>query len=147
MQIKLFTIPVPGGEGLNEELNIFLRTRKILQVENQLVQSDRGVFWCFCIRYLDNQPPVDQTKKKTDYRQVLDEESFKRFSRLREIRKQIAQEESIPAYAVFTDEELAAISRYNALTIADLRKVKGVGEKKIEKYGQYFLKEPANEES
>jgi hypothetical protein len=32
MQIKLFTIPILGGEKLNEELNLFLRSKKVSSV-------------------------------------------------------------------------------------------------------------------
>ncbi|MFM9947020.1 MAG: hypothetical protein ACKV1O_03705 [Saprospiraceae bacterium] len=47
MQIKFFTIPVMGGEALAEELNVFLRSKKILQVEQQLVSEAQGSAWCF----------------------------------------------------------------------------------------------------
>jgi hypothetical protein len=33
MQIKIFTIPLTGGEALEADLNAFLRGHKILQVE------------------------------------------------------------------------------------------------------------------
>ena len=54
---------------------------------------------------------VSQTasKEKVDYKLVLSEADFSLFSRLREIRKQIAIADAVPAYAVFTDEELAGI--------------------------------------
>jgi superfamily II DNA helicase RecQ len=42
---------------------------------------------------------------------VLDDATFKRFSALREIRKRVGQEDGVPAYAVFTDAELAEIDR------------------------------------
>lgn len=57
------------------------------------------------------------------------------FSKLREIRKQIAAEEAIPAYAVCTDQELAAMARLKNLTPEGMLTVKGFGEKKLEKYG------------
>lgn len=53
MQIKIFTIPIMGGEKLTEDLNAFLRSRKILQTESQLVQDGQGAFWCFCIKYIE----------------------------------------------------------------------------------------------
>jgi len=28
MQIKIFTIPIIGGEKMNEEMNVFLRSKK-----------------------------------------------------------------------------------------------------------------------
>ncbi|MCB0376036.1 MAG: HRDC domain-containing protein, partial [Sinomicrobium sp.] len=73
---------------------------------------------------------------------------FARFSRMREIRKTIAREEAIPAYAVFTDEELAAIAKMEPpLTEAGLKTIKGIGKKKVEKYGAYFLPEKQTDET
>lgn len=35
MQIRLFRIPAEGGDSLTEEMNAFLRSKKVLQVETQ----------------------------------------------------------------------------------------------------------------
>lgn len=145
MQIKIYTIPILGGELLNDELNTFLRAKKVLQVENQLVVSAQTSFWCFCIKYVDDRT-IEKDRVKVDYRQVLDEASFKRFSRMREIRKQIAQAEAIPAYAVFTDEELAELAKIEELSLTKMRSVQGIGEKKLGKYGQHFLLNPEVDE-
>lgn len=145
MQIKLYSIPIPGGELLNEEMNVFLRSKKILSVEQQFVQNALSAYMCFCIKYLDEQ--AEREKIKIDYRQVLDEETFKRFSRLREIRKQIALEEVVPAYVIFTDEELTALAKIENLTLTAMKSVKGIGEKKVEKYGSLFTSKPAGEKS
>ena len=117
---------------MNNDLNRFLRSKKVLEVENQLVNHAQNAYWCFCIKYLDDEAK-EREKKRVDYRQVLDELSFKRFSTMREIRKQLAKEDAVPAYAVFTDEELAALARIEDLTILTMQKIKGIGEKKVEK--------------
>lgn len=141
MQIKILSIPIIGGESANEELNIFLRSKKILQVENQLISNQSGIFWSFCIKYLDTAPtPLAPERVKIDYKQVLEEAIFKRFSRLREIRKQIAQDEAIPAFAVFTDEELAELAKLPEFTLSKMKTIKGIGDKKVEKYGEKFTK-------
>ena len=58
---------------------------------------------------------------------------------MREIRKEIAKEETLPAYAVFTDEELAGISKLEEISLKKIKSVEGIGEKKVERYGQKFL--------
>lgn len=64
------------------------------------------------------------------------------------IRKQIAKDEAIPAYAVFTDAELAELAKMEGvLSLAKMKTVKGIGEKKIEKYGQHFLPKPVTNEA
>ena len=147
MQIKLFTIPVLGGEALSEDLNLFLRSQKILQVEHQLVQNTGGYCWCFCIKYLGDQNKNDYEKQKKDYRQVLDKDSFQRFSLYREIRKRLALEEAIPAYAIFTDDEMAALSKLGELTETNMKSVKGISDKKVEKYSRHFINPASNEKA
>lgn len=142
MQIKIITVPVLGGESINEDLNAFLRAKKVIQMEKQLIATNGGAFWCFCITWIDG--PASE-KEKVDYKKVLDEAAFQRFSRFREIRKRLAQEEDLPAYAVFTDEELAGIAKVEELTLAKMKAVKGIGEKKLEKFGKFFVETDKDE--
>lgn len=79
MQIKVFNIPIVGGESQNEELNVFLRSKKILQVEKYLATNDNISFWSFCIKYLEDATINDAEKAKIDYRQVLDEPLYGRY--------------------------------------------------------------------
>ena len=144
MQIKIYTIPLPGGEALTEDMNVFLRSKKVLEMTEHVVSSERGAHWCFCIKYLDDASNTD--RQKVDYRLVLDDASFQRFSRMREIRKQLAQEGSVPAFAIFSDEELAAMAKISPLTLGAMRSVKGVGEKKVEKYGARFIDQAVTDE-
>ncbi len=140
MQIKLFTIPISDSGELEEEMNRFLRGNKILEIENRLVNNERGASWCFCVKYVKKNQAFSKSKKgKVDYRQELDDETFKVFSKLRSIRKQIASEEGLPAYVIFTDEELANIAKLDEITPSKMLKVKGVGEKKVENYAQNII--------
>lgn len=141
MQIKLYTIPILGGELLTEEMNIFLRSKKILQTESHLVEEKQSTFWCFCIKYIDDVRIQDKiaTTVKVDYKEVLDAISFQRFSRYREIRKKVAQDDAVPAYSVFTDEELSGLAKIEILTLQNMKSVQGIGQKKVEKYGSFFI--------
>lgn len=146
MQIKIFSVPTVGGEAINEDMNAFLRSKKVIQTEQRLVGEGDGAMWSFCIKYVeDHSPFLKNGKEKVDYREVLDAACFERFSRFREIRKKLAQEENVPAYAIFTDEELAELAKMEAVTLSNMRTVKGVGDKKAEKYGQHFLEKKQDE--
>ncbi|MCB9283821.1 MAG: HRDC domain-containing protein [Lewinellaceae bacterium] len=145
MQIILFTIPLLGGEAVNEEMNAFLRSKKIVQIENKLVGKGKGAFWSFCIKYTDDE--AGRQRERVDYREVLDPESFKRFAAMREIRRRLAREESIPAYAIFTDEELAELAKIEDITTSKMQQVRGIGEKKVERYGHHFITSIADEKS
>jgi len=138
MQIKMFTIPVFGGEALLDEMNAFMRGHKILQTEKQLAVFGSNACWCFCVSYMDSDYKPTRIKPRIDYKEVLDEQTFKKFSELREVRKRIASEQDIPAYAVFTDEELAELAKMEVVTIEGMKSVKGIGEKKAQKFGVFY---------
>lgn len=142
MQVKLFTIPINEIEIYNEELNKFLRTHKIIEVDKHLVQNGVSYNWCFYISYIGvTQNTKFSTKKKIDYMQVLDTETFAIFSKLREIRKQIAVKHAVSAYIVFTDAELAEIAKLKEPNVNNIRNINGVGDKKAEKYGAELLEQ------
>ena len=63
------------------------------------------------------------------------------FERLRVLRYKIAQEEDIPAYLVFSDATLKEIERERPLSDADFLKISGVGQRKMEVYGDEFIAE------
>lgn len=144
MQIKIFLVPVISGESANEELNKFLRSQKILDVDKHIVTHKDAVFWTFCVTYIPTGPlgssTVSERREKTDYKQVLDESAFAVFTKLRTFRKRLADRDAIPAYAVFTDAELAEIAKIEHITPSAIRSVSGIGEKKIEKYGVELCK-------
>lgn len=144
IQIKIFTVPIHTGERQLEDLNAFLRSKKILEIDRQFVAEGINSFWCFSVQYTDAFLP-DRTKP--DYKILLEEEVFNRFSKMRQLRKQIAQDEGVPPYAVFTDEELSELAKHEVLTLTAMQKVKGIGEKKIEKYAKYFLEKHPDEKN
>ena len=78
-------------------------------------------------------------RQNVDYMQVLAEPSFQRFARMRDLRTHLAKEEATPPYTIFSDEELAALAKLDELTPATMKSVKGIGDKKVEKYGARFI--------
>ena len=142
MQIRIFNVPVTdNGESL-AELNRFLAGQKVLEVEQRFFQNEKGACWSFCVRYLSGNAGgflSQTTKQKVDYKKSLTENEFVIFSKLRECRKIIATSEAVPAYAVFTDEELAGIACLPLLEAGKLIAVNGIGDKKVEKYGHQLI--------
>ena len=136
MQVALFTVS-PGDQQALEELNRFLRGHRVLTLDRQCLD---GV-WSFCVTY---QPALGGDSSgsggKVDYRAVLDERTFVLFSRLRETRKKLAEQENLPPYAVFTNEQLAEMVQKRVTTKAGLDSLAGVGKARVDKYGDDFLK-------
>ena len=90
------TIPLMGGEMLNEDLNVFLRSKKVLQVEQHLVAQVQGAVWTFVIRYVEDHSPIQKNKEKIDYRLVLTEAAFGRYSRRRLVQRCAALPPRLP---------------------------------------------------
>jgi superfamily II DNA helicase RecQ len=147
MAFRFFTVPVQDDGRATGELNGFLRGHKVLAVDRRWVEQGPASFWCFCVDYLDGAPAGSGVgpragpagREKVDYKDVLSPEQFAVFAKLRDLRKQIAQAEAVPVYTVFTNEQLARMVQARAASKADLEKVAGVGDARVEKYGPRVL--------
>ena len=58
---------------------------------------------------------------------------------LRDLRARLAREQGVPAYVIFHDATLLAMLRERPQTLSALGEVSGVGERKLERYGEAFL--------
>lgn len=61
------------------------------------------------------------------------------FAALRELRMTIARQEKVPPYVVFTDATLQEMARRLPHNMSEMLDISGVGEVKLERYGQRFL--------
>ena len=140
---KFFQIPACGDTFLEEELNSFLESKAVVDIRQEFAQCEGGSHWCFSVRWRDGSLTKDAPKRAkavVDYKEVLSPEDFVTFARLREVRKELAKAEQVPAYAIFTNEQLAEIAKILPASANALSKIEGVGESRVEKYGGQFLK-------
>jgi superfamily II DNA helicase RecQ len=106
------------------------------------VPNGEDSFWAFCIEFLDGVLGADKGRgggPKIDYKEVLDEAQFAVFARLRDLRKALSEKEAIPAYSIFTNEQLAAMVTGKVDSLAAMGTIPGVGAARLEKYGAAFL--------
>jgi ATP-dependent DNA helicase RecQ len=75
-------------------------------------------------------------KRKVTYFDDYDAEVY---DRLRDLRSQIASENGIPPYIVFSDKTLKDLSARKPGTKEEMLEVHGIGEVKFERYGEAFL--------
>jgi ATP-dependent DNA helicase RecQ len=61
------------------------------------------------------------------------------FEKLRWWRVETARKHNVPAYVIFHDATMREIARLKPSSLAELRKVSGVGEKKLETYGEEIV--------
>lgn len=62
------------------------------------------------------------------------------FESLRKLRYEIAQEEEVPAYVIFSDSALRQMEINRPMSEEELITIDGVGKAKLEKYGDAFIK-------
>jgi len=145
MQMAFFAIPARGDSGLQESLNAFLRSHRVLTVHREFVGQGDNAFWALAVEYLEGAPPTGtsgssrSSKPRVDYKEVLSPDDFAMFAKLREWRKATAEQEGIPVYAVLTNEQLAAIATNRPSSSAALKDVEGIGDGKAGKYGEGAL--------
>ena len=78
-------------------------------------------------------------KKKKTAGVLLSNEQEALFEKLRQLRMEIAKEEKVPPYIVFSDKTLVHMCQVRPENKAQMLKVSGVGEFKYQKYGERFL--------
>jgi superfamily II DNA helicase RecQ len=142
MKLKFFTISASFPAVGEEELNRFLAGHRISDIERHLVTDGSASFWAVCVTWIDGDAatPADPAKRgRIDYREVLAPDEFMLYDRLRTLRKQRAEAEGLPPFAVFTNEQLAEMVRRRVATAAELASIDGIGDARMQRYGEAFL--------
>ena len=110
----------------------------ILQLTEQGRSLLRGDGTCVLYR----QPRVRRSAADRRTRAALADltpEEQERFERLRAMRIALARERHVPPYVIFHDTTLREMARLQPRSIADLRRVAGIGERKAELFGEQVL--------
>ena len=91
-------------------------------------------------------PKTEKESKKTKTKTsgVLSQEDEPLFQRLRQLRMEIAREEKVPPYIVFSDKTLVHMCIIKPHDKEEMLTVSGVGEHKYTKYGEKFLRKINN---
>lgn len=88
------------------------------------------------LRKLTKTAAKSPTEKKATVLRDIDQELFEA---LRQCRYNISQKESVPPYVIFHDKTLIEMTRKRPTTLHDMGRLTGIGEKKLDKFGQQFL--------
>ncbi len=138
MSYKFFTIPVFGSEAAEMELNRFLSSHRVISVEKDFIKEGLQGCWCFCIHYLESgsiATGASASQPRMDYKELLNDQDFQKYARLRELRNVRAKEEGRPAYSVFTNEQLANMVTQKVITRKAMAEIPGIGQGRKEKKG------------
>ncbi|WP_081485977.1 DNA helicase RecQ [Thiothrix nivea] len=69
------------------------------------------------------------------------------FEQLRNLRTRLAKEQEVPPYVIFHDSTLLHMANEQPQTLEAMRSIPGIGERKLEQYGQAFLNVITEEDS
>ncbi|MBL8330504.1 MAG: HRDC domain-containing protein [Rubrivivax sp.] len=160
MSLHCFTIRALEPEADQEAVNTFCASQRVLRVERHFVADGTHSFWAVCVEVADGPGPLPDALKrqdrrerqasaksgasapgagKPDYKHLLSETDFNLFAALRQWRKTQAEADGVPLYAVFTNEQLAAIAQRRCETPAELGEIDGVGPARVQRYGAAVL--------
>ena len=93
----------------------------------------------------DLRPSRKRTSTRSDSRSgssrdiELSHEAKPRFDALRELRTQLAREQNVPAYMIFSNATLRDIAEADPSELDELSTISGVGAAKLERYGEAVL--------
>jgi ATP-dependent DNA helicase RecQ len=95
------------------------------------------------IHFLD-EPKVSKTQKvdfnAKDQKTEENKQKDDLYSRLRNLRKKLSRKQEVPPYVIFNDKTLEEIIDIKPIAEHTLIKISGIGETKIERYGEEILK-------
>jgi ATP-dependent DNA helicase RecQ len=83
-------------------------------------------------------PKEEQPERKAELIPLVQEFDETLFEKLRDLRRSIAQKAGIPSYIVFADAALRDMCQKKPVTKQEFLRISGVGEIKMEKYGEVF---------
>jgi hypothetical protein len=103
MKYHFFTIAAKTPEAGQETLNMFCGQQRVVSVEKYFVAQGLDSFWSICVTTIDgSEKSVSGGKRdRIDYKEILSEQDFAVYAELRNLRKALAEQEGVPAYALF----------------------------------------------
>lgn len=118
-----------GGLSISEAGRGFLRERPTLMLR------------------VPTRPKVSHTKGiRAQASSALDEADQTLFQALREKRTEIARDQNVPPYVIFHDRTLIELATARPNSLSQMAKIPGVGDVKLDRYGEAFLEVIAEQE-
>ncbi len=105
------------------------RTLKITNIGKEILKKQKKV-------QIDTSNLIVEKSYKEYEKQNVVNETFEKF---RELRTALAKEEAVPPYIIFSDKTLMEISNKLPITNDEFLSISGVGQMKLDKYGEKFL--------
>ncbi len=106
---------------------------RIGEASSAIFENDEEIFMTIAAN--------EKAKVKVSVKKVVDTRNINNelLAELKLIRNKLAKERSVPAYVIFSDSTLIDMCKVHPLDNETMLTVSGVGEVKLERYGQAFL--------
>lgn len=118
-----------GGLRLTEKARPLLRGEIELQLRKEQKRE----------RIRSERSRTERTGKPEFDREAMSAEAKALFEELRSLRLRLAQEQGVPPYVIFHDSTLLHMASERPQTLEAMRTIPGIGQRKLEQYGQAFL--------
>lgn len=140
-QYMTFFISPFSEPSSSAELNNFLKSHRIINVEKRLIDGERCTGCFFLVEYteLEGGKSAYKMSSKVDWWNVFNPSQFAVYDFLRKTRKEIGDKTEIPLHGILSNEQLALMAQNPPKTKEDFLKIKGVNEQKYKQFGEIFL--------
>lgn len=146
--LKVFTLKFNDKiEGFNDEIIYnFLCNKEVISWKSYFFERRNENFWTIVVEYKHaaSQPEAipGKTREKLDetYKDLLSENDWPLFKRLREWRGETSKAQGVPPYIICKNIPLAKIAVTRPKSLNALQEIEGIGNAKREKYGPDILK-------
>jgi superfamily II DNA helicase RecQ len=132
MPMHIFTVPFdPENEVFqDEDLRKFLLNKRVRALRPEFFQLHDRAYWSVFVEY-------DVVGPAAAGREVerLNEPQRLLFQRLREWRKETAEQAGFPVYVIATNSQLEQLAVQAPRTLEALRQIRGFGKKKLARHG------------
>jgi len=119
----------------------FISDKEVIEYTEHFFIHDKTPYLTVLLSYR-NIAPNERRKlnQRNDPRAELDDAEKEIFDALRTWRAARAKQDGMPPYMIANNKQFAKMVSLKAATKADLDKVSGIGEAKIDKYGEDILR-------
>ncbi|CAM3654522.1 HRDC domain-containing protein [Flavobacterium saliperosum] len=139
MNIQVFTIRIASEHLLSDQkrLNDFLQQVKFVKSTTHFVASEECQYWSVLLHY-ETPNEIPEKKRPVQVADLTPGGQYV-FECLKQWRTEKAERLGIPKFMVCHNSELINIVLYHPKDIEGLKKIKGFGAKKAEKYGEDII--------
>lgn len=101
--------------------------------------SKKGIDWIKNKKTLNLPLDIIEKKENTTKKPKIITNNEKYLEKLKELRKNIADKQKVPPFMIFPDKTLIEMSSILPKSLNELKNIYGVGEKKLNDFGEIFL--------